>query len=1099
LKIVDLSVKRPVGVIMLVLGVIVLGMISFMNIPVDLYPDLDVPIAVVATTYSGAAPQEVERQVTEPIEAALSTVQGVDTIQSNSTAGSSLVILQLDWGADLDEVLQSVRENVDMISESLPEGANDPRVMRIDPTAIPVMWLGLEGDEPENLQRLAEDVVEPRLERVEGVASVTIEGGKEREIIVEVDDTLLSAYQLTPNQIIQAISQENQAVSGGNLMRGGQELQLRIDGQYETLDDLKETLIPLPRGGHVRLGDVAEVKETYKESQALSYVNGEPALVFSVLKESDANTVAVADGVFKAMNGIQNALPDGINLNVIFDMSQFIRDAIDNVVSNMLVGGLLAVLVLLFFLRSIRGTLVIAVTIPIAVISTFALMYFTGETVNMITMGGLALGVGMMVDSAIVILEGMFSYREKGHSLIESARLGASELGPAVIASTLTTVAVFVPIVFVKGIAAEIFGPLGLTVSFSLFSSLVAAMTLVPMIFSRLPQVKQKRGKRRRGGLFRRRKDQPQEAEPILAEAALDHGPEAGEKRKGEQKEQVERLVQDEAAANQEAAASEEQGGLPLPAGYQLPKIKAFYKRVLSWALDHRKTTVAIVFLLLLASLSAIPFIGATFIPMPDQGQISVIITTREGSAQEETLELGLRASEVLEETFGDDLKTYFMTVGGTTTGFQGGASNRAEFIVQLVPSSEREITTAEAIGAIEEALSNIAGIETSVFEMTSGYDAGSPITVQIRGHEWDVLEEISNEVAWIVENVEGTREVQSSINEGQPELRIEVDREMAAQYGITYQQVMQEVMLRFNGQQATIFRSDGDEVDVIVALPEERRQTIQDIESMYMRAATGELIPLSTIARLHQVQGPTEIQRQDQERQVNVTAELSGRDLASVVADIQAQLDKLSLPEGYEVSIGGQAEEMADAFGSLTQALILSIFLVYMVMAVQFESFVYPFIIMFSLPTTVIGVLVGLFVTQTPLSVTAFIGLIMLAGIVVNNAIVLVDYINTLRRRDKIERTEAILMAGQSRLRPILMTTVTTLLGMLPLALGIGEGTETQAPLAIVIIFGLSFSTVFTLVFVPVIYVILDNLSNRVKSWFVSEPTTRVNDPMVQ
>ncbi len=1084
MRIVDLSVRRPVGVIMLVLGVIVLGFISFMNIPVDLYPDLDVPVAVVATSYSGAAPQEVERQVTEPIESALATIQGVDMIQSTSTSGSSLVVLLLDWGADLDEVLQSVRENVDMISEMLPDGANDPRVMRLDPTAIPVVWLGLGGDSPERLQQLAEDVVEPRLKRVDGVASVAIEGGKEREIIIEVDDTLLSAYQLTPAQIIQAISQENQAVSGGNLMRGGQELQLRIDGQFETLDDLKATLIPLPAGGHVKLSDVAVVQDTFKDSDALAYVNGEPSLVFSVLKESDANTVAVADGIFKAMNEIQKGLPEGISLNVIFDTSQFIRDAIDNVIGNMAVGGLLAILVLLFFLRSIRGTLVIAVTIPIAVISAFVLIYFTGETINMITMGGLALGIGMMVDSAIVILEGMYSYRERGYSLIDSARKGASELGPAVIASTLTTVAVFVPIVFVEGIAAEIFAPLGLTVSFSLFSSLVAAITLVPMIFSRLPQVKQRKGKAKRGrGFFRRRKDASLETDKALTES-----------KQGEvQRDEI--AGDDEEVGLPEVAASQKEEDMPLPEGYQLPKVKAFYRRVLSWALEHRKTTVAIVFILLVASLSAIPFIGATFIPMPDQGQISISITAREGTAQEETLELGLEASRVLEETFGDDLQTYFMTVGGTTTGFQGGTKNRAEFIVQLVPKSERQVTTEEAIKLIEENFQDIPGIETSVFEMTSGFDAGSPISVQIRGQDWEVLEEISSEVEWIVQNVEGTREVASTISEGQPELRVEVDREMAAQYGITYQQVMNEVMLRFNGQQATVFRSDGDEVDVIVALPEERRQTIQDIESMYLRSASGEMIPLTAIAKLEQVQGPTEIQRQNQERQVNVTAELAGRDLGSVVADVRAQLERLTLPEGYEVSIGGQAEEMAEAFGSLTQALILSIFLVYMVMAVQFESFVYPFIIMFSLPTTVIGVLFGMFITQTPLSVVAFIGLIMLAGIVVNNAIVLVDYINILRRRDKIERTEAILIAGERRLRPILMTTLTTILAMVPLALGIGEGAEVQAPLAIVLIFGLTFSTVLTLVFVPVVYVILDNISNRVKSWFVQEPTSKVGE----
>ncbi|MBU8905959.1 efflux RND transporter permease subunit [Desertibacillus haloalkaliphilus] len=1021
MKLVDVSVKRPVGVIMIVIAALVLGAISLKNLAIDLFPEMEIPVAVVTTNYDGAAPQEVEQLVSRPVESAVGGIEGVTSVESVSSPGSSLVVLQFDWGRNIDESMNDIRDRIDQVAGMLPDGADRPSILRIDPQQMPVMWIGLSGADPQRLTEIAEDEVEPFFERVSGVASVGLEGGQQREIQVELNRAQLLNYGLTGSQVVQAINTENNATSAGNLTRGSQDLQLRIDGEFTSIEDIEKTPIPLQQGGSVKVSDVAIVNDTYKDVTSKSLVHGEEAIVLSIMKQSDGNTVEVSDAMYGAIEAMQAELEaEGISLSIIIDSADFIRDSIDSVINNMLIGAVMSIAVLLLFLRSIRTTLVIGITIPIAIISTFTLMYFTGETLNILSMGGLALGLGMMVDSAIVIIENIFSKRQQGYSIMEAAREGASELGPAVLASTLTSVAVFVPIVFVEGLAAELFRPLALTVAFALFASLICALTLIPMLSSKM-------------------------------------------------------------LGNSKALEEEEESR-----GFNklLDKLKATYKKVLERALRLRKTVVAVTAALVVGSLALVPFVGFEFIPGADQGQLEIRVTTNTGANLEET-ESVVHQVQAEIEPYNDIVQSNYVSIGGGGGApGMGGSSNEATFTIQLVSPSEREMTTDEFVAAIEEGTRDIAGAEIAIVGMEAGMGAGSPIQLNIAGPDLDVLTDLSYQVMWLLEEIDGTTNIDSTVSEGRPELQVVVDRDLAGQYGLSYQQVMTEVSLAFEGQLATQYRTDGREYDVRVILPEDTRQTIRDLETMAVRSNHGVDVPLSAVADFKQVQGPTEINRSNQQREVRVTSDIADRDLGSVNQDIQQRLANVNLPDGYSISVGGDAEDMQESFSQLGLAFILAIFLVYLVMAVQFESFVHPFVVMFSLPTMIIGVFVGLFVTNTPLSVTALIGLIMLAGIVVNNAIVLVSYINILRDKG-MDRYEAIIESGISRLRPILMTTMTTALAMVPLALGIGEGAEMQAPMAIVIIFGLLFSMVFTLVLIPVMYVIVDNFSSKVKGLF--------------
>ncbi|MEQ6378047.1 efflux RND transporter permease subunit [Bacillaceae bacterium S4-13-56] len=1013
MKLVETSVKRPVGVIMIVLAIMALGVVSLRNLAIDLYPEIDLPVAVVSTSYEGAAPEDVEKLVSRPIESAVSSIEGIELVQSQSQFGASIVFMMFNTGADLDTTLIEVREQVDRVKAMLPQGANEPVVLRFDPQQMPVMWVSMTGDSPENLQQLAEDRIVPYLERQGDVGSIQVQGGKIREVQVITDPEELAEYGLTAGLLVQAINANNQSASAGVVQEEGKDLQVRITGEFQNVEDIKNVLITTPMGERVTLEEVADVRDTFQEQTSLTKINGEQAVVLTVLKKSDGNTVEVSDNVRGAVDELNEDLPGRVELKTVLDTADFIRISIDSVMQNMLIGGLFAVLVLFLFLKSLRATIVIGLSIPIAVISTFTLMYFTGETVNVLTLGGLALGIGMMVDSSIVILEHIVTYRSRGYSLKEAAKLGASELAPAVIASTTTTLVVFLPIVFVEGIASELFTPLALTVSFSLIASLAVSVTLIPMLSSKL-----------------------------LGKISKDNG---------------RRYWFDQF----------------------LDWINKGYRVALRFVLRRRWIVVIGTVLMITGSILLIPQIGTEFIPESDQGQVQISVETEQGTTLEQMEDLTRNISEKL-DAYEESIETSFLTVGGGGYAGFSSQSNTASYTIQLVGPSEREMDTRSFVEEVTEDLEEYTDeAEIVVADLATGISgAVSPIQVNLNGPEYEKLEELAADVMEEIKNIDGITTVESSVTETRPELNLIVDEEAAADYGLTYADVMRQVQMAMNGQIATRFREGGNEINVRFIIPENQRETVEDLKELLITSQRG-LVELQEVASIEEVEGPSALTRQNQQNQVNVNVDIADRDLGSVSSDIEKRLEAMDIDEDYSFSVGGQAEDMQEAFSDLAVALVFSIFLVYAVMAVQFENFLFPLIIMFSMPATVIGVVGGLYVTGLPLSVPAFIGVIMLAGIVVNNAIVLVDYINILRRGG-MERQEAILEAGPSRLRPILMTSLTTILGMIPLALAFGVGAEAQQPLAIVIIFGLGISMLFTLLLIPVVYTLFDDLTRK-------------------
>ena len=1023
------SVKRPVGIVMIIAMVLVISLTALRNLSVDLYPDMELPLAVVATSYSGTAPEDIEETITKPLEESLTTIDNVDNIQSQSISGSSLVLVQFDFGTDLDQAMLEIRESVDSVRPSLPDGANDPSVLRFNPNQQPIMWIGLETDESvENVQHIAEERIQPRLEQGSGVASVTIDGIQSRKIEVQLRIEDLNRYGLSTQDVINVLQSENRSASAGEIESGHQNLQLRVEGEFEEIADIENTLIPLGNGENVRVRDVANVIDTVEEESSLTYVNGSPAYMFSILKQSDANTVEVSQITRDIIADLNKDLGEELDLHIVFDSADFIEQSIDSVTENLIYGAVFAIVVLLIFLRSVRATIVIGISIPIAVISTFSLIYFTGETLNILTIGGLALGVGMMVDSSIVILESIFKHIEAGKTKVEAAIAGAEELGSAVFASTMTTLVVFLPLVFVEGISSELFTPLALTVSFALVASLLAALTIVPMLASQ--------------------------------------------------------IIKEEAMVNKENRFT--RFG---------QSVNNFYRRILRWALNHRIFVLVITGGLMILSLLLVPFVGAEFLPEADEGEIMITVETPVASTLEET-QVPVQRVWTLLEPYEDAIQSTYSTVGGGSPLGMGGGANSASVNVSLKSPSERAITTSEMVDELSEQVKRIPGADITVASMTSAaMGSASPISVGVSGPDVEVLDQLADEVMFVIERLPGTRNIESTAGEGTPQMNVHVDRLQAAQYGLTYQDVMSQIMVAFQGQVATEYREDGQEIDVEVSIPEHAREKLSDFRNLSLTTPTGSTIPLTAIAELQEVTGPTEINRQDQQRRINITADIaSDRTLGEVAQEVQREIEQLNLPDGYSVSFGGEAEDMQEAFGDLALALIAAIFLVYAVMAVQFESFYQPFVIMFSMPATLIGVLIGLFLTQTPLSITAFIGIIMLAGVVVNNAIIMVDYINQQRRKG-MDRDEAIQEAGPARLRPIMMTVLTTVLAMIPVALGIGEGAEAQAPMGIVVIFGLLFSTLFTLILIPVVYSLTDGFMTKIKTFFRRKSATEPSE----
>ncbi|RCX15448.1 HAE1 family hydrophobic/amphiphilic exporter-1 [Anaerobacterium chartisolvens] len=1021
----ELSIKRPVTIIMCMLIVVVFGAVSFMRIPMDLMPSMDLPMAIVSTTYSGVGPEEVENFVTKNVESAMATVNNMKSIRSQTSEGTSIVMVEFTDGTDMNFATLQMREKLDLIKNYLPDGVENPMVLKLDPNMLPVAQVGVSSEKGDavELKEFVEDTIKARIERLEGVASVQVSGGAEREIKVEVDPARMAGYGVPFSQVINILQMENINQPGGSVEYGSKELIVKSKGEFSSVEDIKNIPITMPGGRVIYIRDLANVQDSVKTQSTYTRMNGKDSVGISVQKQTTANTVKVVNLVKQEINKIKSENP-GINISIVFDQGMYIEKSIGSVASNALVGAVLAIIILFIFLKNFRTTLIIAIAIPVSIISTFILMFLSNTSLNIISMGGLALGVGMMVDSSIVVLENIFRHRQSGETVINAAIKGAKEVGGAIIASTLTTVVVFVPIIFTEGMAAEIFKEMALTVTFSLLASLVVALTVVPMLSSKMLKIS----------------SNDKEKKSILNKIFDGWG----------------RLFD---------------------------RVDEVYRKILKTVLRRRAVTALVVITVFILSIAAVPLIGIEFIPETDQGQFIVNISLAEGTNIENTNEIANRVEEIIASV--PEVEKIFVSVGGSSEmGISTSSeSNIASIDTTLVALNQRKRSTANIVEEVREQVKNIPGanIEVSNISMSMGGMGGSPISIEISGYDLDQLKAISWEVEEKVKGVEGTREIQSSVSKGRPEAHIYVDRDKASQYGINTMMVASAVRSALEGQVATRYRVGGDEIDVRIQFPQNEAKTFEQLKSINISAPNGANLALSDVVKIELKEGPVSITRNNQTRLVTVTSNLYGRDVGSATSELMEAVGEIPLPEGYSLTFAGQNKQIEDSFTSLGLALLLSIVLIYMVMAAQFESLLQPFIIMFSVPIAFSGAAIGLLLTGRTFNVAAFIGIIMLSGIVVNNAIILIDYINQLRRGG-LGKDEAIIKGGPTRLRPIMMTTLTTVLGMIPLAIGIGEGSEIQSPLATVIVFGLSLSTLVTLLIVPVVYSLLDDLHNRIR-----------------
>ncbi|HBA86378.1 MAG TPA: acriflavin resistance protein [Verrucomicrobia bacterium] len=1015
------SVHRPVFVTMAALIVIILGAISLLRIPVDLMPDITDPTISISTTYENASPEEIEELVTRPIEEAMSAVPGVQEVASSSSEGRSVVRVTFAWGTDLDAGVNDIRDRLDRVIPVLPEEADRPALRKFDLASFPILILGAVSDlDPVRMRFLIDHDIKNRIERVPGVAAMDVRGGVEREIQVNLHADKLNAIGIPIDQLVARIRTANVTLPAGSIEAGNYELILRTPGDYTNLEQIRDTAIAIRNGVPVRLGDVADIEDKWQRITRFVRVNDRPGVRLAVNKQSGANTVEVAEQVLAEIERINEDFQQ-IRIVPIIDTSDYIRRSIGNVGSSIMRGGAFAVLVLLLFLRNIRSTAVISLSIPISIVATFSLIYFGGFTLNLMTLGGLALGVGMLVDNAVVVLENIYRLREEGQAAEEAAVRGTGEVTAAIVASTITTLVVFLPMIFVRGMAGVMFRQLAYVVSFSLICALFVSLTLIPMLASRY---------------IRPTAFDPNEKESWLHK--------------------LYRL-----------------------SGAGLTRLDDNYKRLLHYALSHRALVLMAVALLFGASLLLAPLIGSELMPQSDEGEVRVNLEMEVGSRVSVTEQAMAQVERIVAREV-PEIVSVVTTVGGS--GFQGGGTHEGEMRLALGPRSQRQRSSEDVAAALRKKLAAIPGatIRTragqGLFILRRVSGGAEAVEIEIRGFDLESGDALSRQVKALVEDIPGVTDAQISRQLGSPERIVAIDRAKAEALKLSVRQVAEVLQTLVAGAQAGNYRESGDEYTIRVRLKDAESMSLREILDLTLTNADGQPVVLRNIVSLAPRSGPAAIERKRQERLVTVRANIQGRDLGSVIADARERLRSLPVPAGFSIGFGGNYEDQQKSFRELGLGLALALLLVYMVMACLYESLRDPLVVMFSVPLAVIGVILTLFLTNTTFNMQSYIGCIMLGGIVVNNAILLVDTANRLRRAEGLGLREAVEEAGRRRLRPILMTSLTTILGLMPMALGLGEGGEAQAPLARAVVGGLASSTLITLLVAPVVYTLFEN-----------------------
>ncbi len=1013
MKIAEFSIRHKVATTLAAVLIVIFGYLCYSGLPLALMPSMEIKIAVVLTTYSGAGPEEVENLVTRIVESACASVSGLDSLTSTSSEGSSMVMVQFTDETDLDEAVTDLRDKVSRIEARLPDDADSPSILKMDPDSMPVVTIALLSEDLAELQSVAEDTIGPYLERLSGVASVDIAGGYENEIEINTFTDRLDGYGLTVDYIAGILRSENNTIAGGEIESGSQKLNVRTDGEYNSVEEISNMVIPLPEGGTVRLNELAEVNLVAQEQEQIAKINGEPGITISVTKQSGSNTVQVAERIQKAIEEVMADYP-GLGWEILNDASIFIKQSVNSVIENIILGVALAAIVLLFFLKRLKATAVIVVSMPICIVSVFILMQAMGITMNIMSLSGLALGVGMIVDNSIVVLENVFRFRTEGLNRWDACVKGTGEVASSIIASTLTTLAVFIPIGLSGGMVGMMFKDFALTIAALIGASLGVALLLVP----------------------------------LLCYLVLDDGDDNRIQAIGDTSD----LLRDK-------------------------PVMRLYRGALNFLIKRRSIAVLLsaVMMLCFAGLVImdISMYGITMTPEMDEGEISISVELPIGSELEKAEELTDRIADIAMGSIPEIDTIYYSSGGG-----MGAASTSTHITITLADKNDRVRTTDEITNALRDAVSNIAGAKISVSASSSmGSITGDALSLELKGDDYDALMDFGEILVSELSKLPDAIEVTSSASECESNVTVRTNRLTAAEFGLTATDIGNAVHSQLSGSTATQLRLDGDEITVSVSGDSSLYNNLDSISNIPISTGAGVTVPLSLVADVAIEEVPQSISREDQSRTVTVSGDSLSGNTTALNQQAQQVLMDITVPEGITISTGGQMGEMGDTFGSLGFSLLVALGLVYFVLAAQYESFMLPIMIMMIMPISLIGSLVGLPLTGNAVSIVSSIGVVILAGTVVNSSIVLVDYIEQ-RRRDGEDKNTAIMNACPRRVRPVLMTTLTTLLGLMPMVFGAGEGSEMMKPMAIVMFFGMIISTIVTLLFTPVYYSLLSSLS---------------------
>lgn len=1019
MKFAQTFIKHHVMTILLYILVVVFGFYSFQNLPLALMPSMEVPAAVVYATYPGAGPEDIEQQVTKKLEGAVAGLSGLDTLQSTSSENMAMLVIRFTNDTDMDQAMTDLRDKVAQVKSQLPDDASDPTVMSIDIDSMPVVSVALRGNDLASLQSIAEDEIQPALERLDGVASVDISGGYEQEIAVHTDASRLKGYNLTISSIGQQLGADNIAIPGGDLDNGSQTLAVRTDGEYSSIDDVKNALISLPAGGTVRLSQIADVSMQPKDQDAISKVDGEECIILSVNKQSGSNTAQIAELAKAEFDSLLKS-NDSLQWNIVMDQSDYINMTVDNAIQNIWMGVLFAAIVLFLFLRDFGATMAVTIAMPCCILFTFLIMNVLGITLNMMSLGGITLGVGMIVDNSIVVLENIFTYRADGYDRLEACTKGTGEVIGAVIASTLTTVAVFLPIALSGGMAGMMFKEFCITIVALLLSSLIISITLVPLLCYFLL-----------GG------------------------------------------------TKQQSIKPQGSGATPIT---EKPLSRA-YRSSLNFLITHRWAGVALTVVICIVSVLSVSQAGMELIPEMDEGEVSVTVSMPNGSTMEDTAAIEDRIAAIAVDTIPELEQIYYST--GSSTSIMSSSSG-ASVTISLVDLDQRDRSSADIAKQLRHDLQDIAGCELTVStSSTMSMSTDSDISVELTGDDYDQLAETADDLANQISALPDAINVESSAGEQTPRVAVKINRENASRFGLNAATIGGLVRGELTGSTATTLRMNGEEYDVTVAGDEDVATSLDALRSMQIPTMTGGTVPLSMVADVYTELSPQSIVRKNQKETVTITGESESGDSNAIKEAVDDIVAKYELPDGVEVGEGDTAaSQIAETTGTLMLALAVAILLVYFILATQFNSFSLPIAIMLILPIGLLGSMIMLWPTGNHVSMVALLGVIILAGTVVNSSIVLIDY--TLQRRQRGEdKNTAILNACPRRVRPVLMTAMTTILGLVPMVCSSGEGSEMMKPMGVVMMTGMVISTIATLFITPVYYSLTDSVASRLSGLF--------------